>query len=253
MGFTTCLNCGQQVIQAFCPACGQKASTGRITIGGLVKDLPHAILHVDKGFLFNVVQLMKRPGSAIRDYLAGKRKTFFHPATFLVISLVLNYIVVKLTDLHFYDEGELATMAPLEAQAIRDYDAMQWWFLEHTYLYILLAIPMSALFMWLLLRIMRETCNLAESAVVILFVIAEGVLIQSVIYALLGWIESGPFRRGLETFNLVCLVTYASYAIFQLFSAYKGMVFRLFAAILGGIGLAAVWIVSALCLYYVFG
>ena len=248
-----CLNCNALVDQSYCPACGQKASTGRITIAGLIKELPHAIFHVDKGILFNIVQLIKRPGPAIIDFLNGKRKSFFHPATFLVLALVLNYIVVKVTDLHFYDENELVNMAPAEAQAIRDYDAMQWWFLEHTYLYILVAIPMSALFVWGLMTIMRQTFNLAESAVIILFIIAEGVLIQSTIYALLAWIESGPFRRGLETFNLLCLITYASYALFQLFTPQRPLLIRLFMAIVGGLGLTVVWVAGALILYYLFG
>jgi hypothetical protein len=253
MAGITCLNCGSQVEQSFCPACGQKATTGKITLGGLLKDLPHAVFHVDKGFLFNIVHLIKRPGPAIIDFLNGKRKAFFHPATFLVLALVLNYIVVKITDLHFYDEHELITMAPVEAQAIRDYDAMQWWFLEHTYLYILVAIPMSALFVWGLMTVMRESFNLAESAVIILFIIAEGVLIQSTIYALFGWIESGPFRRGLETANLLCLITYASYALFQTFSPQRPALMRTFMAIIGGVGLTAVWIAGALILYYLFG
>jgi hypothetical protein len=125
---SVCKNCGEELLQNYCPNCGQGANVGRITLGQLIRDLPHVIFHVDKGFLYNVSHLLRRPGSAIMEYLEGKRKPFFHPASFLVIALVLNYLIVRIIDLHFYFEEELASMQTLEAKAIKDYDAMQWWF-----------------------------------------------------------------------------------------------------------------------------
>jgi hypothetical protein len=214
-------------------------------------DLPHAIFHVDKGFLYNLLQLFKRPGEAIQDYLAGKRKNFFHPATYLVLSLVINYVIVKITDLHFYDEEELISMDHLTAQAIRDYDAMQWWFLEHTYIYILLAIPASAVFLWLILKLGKQKFNIAESAVIVLFTIAQGVLIQSTLYLLFGWVPSGPFLRGLETVNVVILILYASAVIYQLLSTIRNHFVRVPIALFAGAGLALVWIASAFLLYTV--
>ena len=120
-----CKNCGTELTLHYCPAYGQKANVGRIRISQLVKDLPHTVFHVDRGLFFNIIQLFQRPGHTILDYLQGKRKPFYHPVTFLVISLLVNYLVVKLTDLHFYNEEELRHMDPLQAQAIRDYDALQ--------------------------------------------------------------------------------------------------------------------------------
>jgi hypothetical protein len=105
-----------------------------------------------------------------------------------------------------------------EAQAIRDYDAMQWWFLEHTYIYILLAIPVSTLFIFILMKGMKQSYNVAESAVIVLFTIAQGVLIQSSLYLCFGWIQSGPFLRSLESVNLTVLILYASWVIYQLFA-----------------------------------
>lgn len=245
-----CKNCSENVVDHYCSNCGQKASVGRLSIPGLLKDLPHAIFHVDKGFLYNCLQLIKRPGPAIRDYLAGKRRPFFHPASFLVISLVLNYLVAKITDLHFYDEYELETMDAVQAQVIKDYDAMQWWFLEHTYLYILIAIPASTLFLYALFRLLKEKLNLAETAVVILFVIAEGVLIQSLIYLAFGWNPSGEFIRAVEIVNLALLTSYASFAIYQMLVSTGNKVFRLTMALVGGIGLSASWLASAFLLYY---
>ena len=248
-----CKNCGTPITLHFCANCGQKASIGRITIGGLIRDLPHAIFHVDRGFFYNFLNLLKRPGSTIIQYLEGKRKPFFHPASYLVIALVLNFVVVKLTDLHFYDERELSRMDPLQAQALRDYDAMQWWFLEHTYIYILIAIPASAIFMFGLLKLLKQHFNIAESAVIVLFVISQGVLLQTILYALFGWVDSGPFLRGVEIVNLIMLISYASWAIYHLLTHDRNKVIQIVLAVIGGIGLAVVWIASAYIPYLIFG
>lgn len=244
-----CLNCQAPVDLHYCPSCGQKTTTQRISLPQLIKDLPHAIFHVDRGVLYNFVQLFKRPGAAIRDYLQGRRKQFFHPATYLVLALVLNYVVVKITDLHFYDEHEIAAMDPAAAQVIKDYDAMQWWFLEHTYIYILFAIVASSLFLYLLFRLAKQHFNIAEVAIIILFTISQGVLIQTLIYLLFGWVDSGPFLRSMESVNMAILIGYASLVMYQLMNGTKPKTIRLLLAFLGGVGLAAFWVATAYLLY----
>ena len=244
-----CKNCRAQSDNKYCPNCGQKTNISRITLGGLLHDLPHAIFHIDRGILYNLIQLFKRPGPAINEYLEGKRKPFFHPASFLVIALVLNYLVVKITNLHFYDEGELLTMSPLKAQAIKEYDEMQWWFLEHTYIYILFAITASTLVLFGIYKFLKQTYNFAETATIVLFTIAQGVLIQTFIYFCFGWIHSGPFLRTVETINMSILISYAIYVNFQLLAPVKHLLVRLVFSFLAGLGLTAVWVASAYILY----
>ena len=230
---------------------GHESGTERISLFQFISDLPHAIFHVDRGILYNFRELFKHPAESIHSYLAGNRKAFFHPATYLVIALLINYLVVKITDLHFYDVHELATMTPLAAQAIMDYDALQWWFLEHTYIYILIAIPASSLFLHLIFRMSGKGLNFAESAVVVLFTIGQGVLIQSLIYLSFGWVEDGSFRRTMEAINMAILILYASYVVYQLISTVRSKIVRSVVSLFAGTGLAAVWIASAYLLYYV--
>lgn len=218
----------------------------RISLFHFISDLPHAIFHVDRGILFNFVQLIKRPAASIREYLDGhRRKKYFHPASYLVIALLFNYLVVKITDLHFYDDHELLSMTPLAAQAIMDYDKMQWWFLEHTYIYIFLAIPASSLFLYLLFRFCGLPFNVAETAVVVLFTIAQGVYFQSIIYLTLGWIDNGPFLRCMEAANMAMLIFYASFVSYQFLSTIRNKAGHVIISILAGAGLAVVWLLSA--------
>jgi hypothetical protein len=249
----TCKNCGQSVTANFCPDCGQKVTVGPISLKKFLTDLPGAVFHVHRGFFYNIIRMFRHPGTAIMDYLSGKRVQFFHPASFLVIALILNYIVVKVSDLHFYDDHELVSMDPVKAKAIMDYDGLQWWFLENTHIYILLSITVSSLFLSLIFRIMKLNLNIAETAVVVMFTIAQGVLIQTFIYACLGWVDSGPFLRTVESVNMSILILYATGVMYQLFTVRTGKAIRFSMAFVAGAGLAVLWIASAYVLYLLFG
>ncbi|MBZ5857623.1 DUF3667 domain-containing protein [Flavihumibacter profundi] len=81
-----CKNCGHSFQLNYCNACGQSAGTHRITWRLLLEHLPHAIFHVDHGLFFSLLELIKRPGHSIREYLEGKRKGHVNPFTMLVLT-----------------------------------------------------------------------------------------------------------------------------------------------------------------------
>lgn len=245
-----CRNCGEHIIKNYCTHCGQKSEEHRIRLGSLLHDIPHAIFHVDHGFFYNLLQLFKRPGPAIREYLEGKRKPFFHPITYLAILLVFNFFAVKITNLHYYDPGELQRMSPEKAAIILEYDASQWWFLEHTYLYMMVAIPLCAVFSYGFFRLFRLRFNYAEHVIILMFIIAQGVFIQSTLYLLTGWVKSGPFIRGMEFFNLLLMLSYATFACYQLIDPQRKKRLALVAAVLAGIVFLVIMLGSAYGLMY---
>ena len=240
-----CKNCGEIVQKHFCAHCGQRAEEERIGIRALIHDIPHAVFHVDSGFFFNAIQLFKRPGHAIREYLQGRRKPFFHPVTYLAILLVVNLFAVKITNLHYYDETELLMMSPEEVSFIMEYDASQWWFLEHTYLYMLIAIPVCSAFCYFFFRAFRVKYNFAENAIIVMFTIAQGVLIQSTLYLLFGWIKNGPFIRGMEIVNLMMMAGYATYAFYQVIAPRKNKALVVLGSFGGGVVALAIMLASA--------
>ncbi|HEX5624974.1 MAG TPA: DUF3667 domain-containing protein [Saprospiraceae bacterium] len=246
---TLCKNCGEPVGLHFCPNCGQKSSVQRLELGRLIRELPHAIFHVDKGIFYNVSQLFKRPGAAIQEYLDGKRKPFFHPVTYLVLTLILNYLAVKITDMHFYDKAELETLSPEEARIILEYDDTQWWFLEHTYLYMFLAISFGTLFLYVFFKWMKRDFNMAEVAVIVLFTISQGVLMQSILYFSFGWVRSGVFIRTMEGINASMLWCYASWVIYSMSGQRFARWIRVIFSILAGAGLLGLMIWSAYLLF----
>lgn len=80
-----CLNCATQFNGNFCSECGQKAATHRFTIHEWLHEIPHSILHVDGGFFQTFKNLSLRPGKMIREYLDGRRKSYFSPFLYMLI------------------------------------------------------------------------------------------------------------------------------------------------------------------------
>lgn len=91
-----CKNCDAVFEGNFCPNCGQKSDTHRITFGHFLHEFFHAFTHTDKGILLLMRSLIARPGHVAREYLDGKRKKYFNPLSFLVIiSSVYAYVAYK--------------------------------------------------------------------------------------------------------------------------------------------------------------
>jgi len=86
---TNCLNCGT-ILTAddnFCPTCGQKTDTHRLTLKHILHEFFHSFTHADKGFLGMIADLAIKPGKVAREYVAGKRKKYFNPFTFFLLSI----------------------------------------------------------------------------------------------------------------------------------------------------------------------
>lgn len=94
MNPTNCLNCATLLTadDHYCPTCGQKTNTHRLSMSHIWHDLTHAITHTDKGFFFTIKELFRRPGIMAREYLAGKRKKYFNPFSLLVIIIGVHIL-----------------------------------------------------------------------------------------------------------------------------------------------------------------
>ena len=86
---TNCLNCGT-ILTAddhFCPTCGQKTNTHRFTISHILHEFFHSFTHADKSFLGMIADLAVKPGTVAKEFVAGKRKKYFSPFTFFILSI----------------------------------------------------------------------------------------------------------------------------------------------------------------------
>lgn len=91
-----CKNCGSEVAENYCPKCGQKGDTHRFSVKHILHDFFHSFTHVDSGILFLIKELFLRPGTVIREYVEGKRKKYFNPFQYLILSIAaMVFIMVK--------------------------------------------------------------------------------------------------------------------------------------------------------------
>lgn len=101
-----CLNCNESVAKNFCPNCGQKTDTQRITLKKfLAHDIVHGVWHFERGILFTLKEALSRPGKAALDYISGKRVRYYNVfyLTLLLIglNLFINHIQNQLSHHYF--------------------------------------------------------------------------------------------------------------------------------------------------------
>lgn len=82
----TCKNCHHKFKGRYCNNCGQKASTGRLTLRSVMDNLAYGMTNCDTGILFTYKELFTRPGRMCADYIEGKRVTYFSPFPMLIVT-----------------------------------------------------------------------------------------------------------------------------------------------------------------------
>ena len=95
-----CKNCERPLIagQRYCADCGQKAATPRLTLHDIGHETLHALLHVDRSVLSLIRALALRPGRVALDYVSGRRKRYFGPFAFLIVTVALASAAIAVTE-----------------------------------------------------------------------------------------------------------------------------------------------------------
>ncbi|HST57479.1 MAG TPA: DUF3667 domain-containing protein [Longimicrobium sp.] len=97
-----CANCGLARPGAYCATCGQRGTHGRLTVPAIVDQVASDVLNMDRGVLFTALELTRRPGDAIRDYVQGKRVRYTGPVKYFVLTVALTTFAT--TQLGMVDE-----------------------------------------------------------------------------------------------------------------------------------------------------
>ena len=88
-----CLNCGAEVLDKFCPACGQQNIDPTLSIKDLLNDLIHDLTHFDGKFFSTVKLLIQKPGFLTTEFIAGKRSSYLHPVRMYVFTSALFFFL----------------------------------------------------------------------------------------------------------------------------------------------------------------
>ncbi len=119
-----CLNCGAELTGPYCRQCGQKARVRR-SVGAIVHDIVHGVLHLDGKFWRTLPLLVWRPGDLTRRYVHGERAKFVSPMAMFLFSVFLMFAVlsiygVSLTNLEFSANQASQGLEVARAEATRE-------------------------------------------------------------------------------------------------------------------------------------
>ena len=93
-----CKNCGTKVSAAYCPECGQRTRIDKVTFAETFHDFVETVFSVDAPLLVTLRMLFTAPGRLFREYLGGKRKTYYRPVAFFILFSVVYLFVRALID-----------------------------------------------------------------------------------------------------------------------------------------------------------
>ena len=164
---TACLNCGHAVPVRYCGRCGQDAHhTHRLTLKDMLHDIPHSIWHVDKGILFTLKTMIRRPGPTIRTWLAGQRVDHFRPLSLLLVITSFYAVVSSLLHIEM-----LPPRDPTQPAFVYELQqAMSAFMMKYLAWIYIATVPIWALFARLFLR--RGGYNYAECLIIVAFLTA---------------------------------------------------------------------------------
>lgn len=224
---TNCLNCATLLTadDKFCPNCGQKSNTHRLSMSHIWHDLTHAITHTDKGFFYTLKGLFYKPGIVAREYLAGKRKKYFNPFSLLVIILgvyILANSVFKpfSQNVFSYENKGKPSWIQTESQRKKFEKMMQRrhnlseFMNNRINVVLFISTPFLALIMWLFYgRRYNYAENLSTMAYVNSFISITTIFVFS---PLLYFLQDGPLKSLVFFVMLASHVFYLAFVYYQL-------------------------------------
>lgn len=100
---TYCTICKKEYSSNYCPDCGQKKLSGKVTFKTFINDIFDNIFAFDKSLYTNIKHLILNPSKIINNYLEGYRGYNSSPGKLFVLASILIAIGFSFTNLHFFN------------------------------------------------------------------------------------------------------------------------------------------------------
>jgi hypothetical protein len=173
-------------------------------------DLWHGVFHVDKGIFYTVKELFTRPGDSVREYVMGKRVNHFHYFTLIVILLILDKILFKMSGFEFTN---LETGTNMEE--IRSFEHF---IKEYSKLITLTLLPLQAAISFLVFRKLNQ--NFAVHIVLTSYLISGMLLLDLTISIAAIFIKQNSIMAILAFSIELIKLFYGAIFIFTYFKEY---------------------------------
>jgi len=201
-----CANCATVLASAqrYCGACGQRTGRARLTMRDIGHDFLHALTHVDQSILALVKALLLRPGHVAREYVEGKRKKYFGPFAFLVITVGLASFMIVVSGVKWVrSDAEVPIVVFLQ---------------QHVNILILAQMPLLASGCWLLFW--SERLNFAEHLVLVAYTSGFRILVLALVALPLAMLVHAPLAS--VPFMGLYFGLWATYFAFAAAQFYRG-------------------------------
>lgn len=197
----SCTNCANIIsdIDKYCNNCGQKTKLHRLSTHDIWHDAMHAFLHADKGIVNLTKDLAKNPGKVAKEYVAGKRKKYFNPFSYLVITIAISAFITSY--FHLMEGGN-------SKNPVADFIE------KHVNLIFFAAVPVSAFFSFLLFK--KKQYNYAENLVINAFLSGFRVVFYILIFTPLVIIFRHNYYLVLGIY-MAAWIVYISWAHYQFY------------------------------------
>jgi hypothetical protein len=162
-----CLNCESATPETarFCPTCGQRTDTARLSFAEMARDLLHSFVNVERGPLFFAWALLTRPGGIAREYVEGRRRRYYGPFATLAVLVGLTALVINVSGFQVLSQEVSTARAALLQQ--------------HFNLVLLVQLPLMGIASALLFRDARLT--LPEHMVLVAYTLGMRAVVLTVI------------------------------------------------------------------------
>jgi hypothetical protein len=224
---SNCINCGRAALvpdQKFCPACGQPTPVHRIDWHFLGHELEHSVLHMDRGILYSLKELLLRPGHLMRGYLEGRRAKQVKPLLLLMISaaavvllgkyLLGGDLVGSAMQAGFSESRAMQPGSKVDpAIAMGTFNVVKDWINAHLTAFTIFLLPFEAAAFWLAFR--GRGLNYPEWLVITAFLTVQTFIFMALAILVRTWV---PHAQG---WSVALASVYAIFSLIQLFCSHS--------------------------------
>ena len=201
-----CKNCNTVITDKFCSNCGQPKTLKRVDGHYVSHEIQH-LLHLEKGILFTIKELLIRPGKNVREYIAENRSRLVKPVIFIIITSLI-YSTIN----HFFhiEAGYVDYKGDKNSATTHIFT---WVENHYGYANILMGVFIA---MWLKVFFRKQQYNFFEILILLCFVMGMGMLIYAIFT-----IAQGLLKVSLMQIAGAIGIAYCCWAIAQFFNIKK--------------------------------
>lgn len=204
-----CKNCGSDIKGNYCSHCGQRTSIRPLNFSNFTRELIDSTFQINSGLFFTIRQLFSSPGATIREYVAGKRKPYLKPVTYVLALSIIYFLISRAAGLNTW-MNDLIEGYSLSANAGEVPGVLNWFASNYAYA-ILLLLPVYSLASFI--AFYRSGSNYIEHIVLNTYITGQ----QALIYSFFALIRAFWDTELLETIPILIAVAYTFYAFLSYF------------------------------------